>query len=303
MKTYKVEEIGRLDKVVSNLEQNMSRETIQRMIKTGKILVNNKQEKASFKTTVGDLITLEEEIPEEIELKPQEMPLDIIYEDDDMLVINKEKGIVVHPGNGNPDGTLANAVMAKCKGSLSGIGGKIRPGIVHRIDKDTSGLIIVAKNDTAHINLSKQIQDRKVKKTYIALVRGVIKENEATINMPIGRNSKDRKKMAVTKDGKESITHFKVLKRYNGFTLLEVKIETGRTHQIRVHLSTIGYPIVGDGVYSNGKNEFNVDGQMLHAESIEFAHPITGKKMKIEAPLPEYFNNVLKLLENRVIDV
>ena len=195
MKTYKVEEIGRLDKVVSNLEQNMSRETIQRMIKTGKILVNNKQEKASFKTTVGDLITLEEEIPEEIELKPQEMPLDIIYEDDDMLVINKEKGIVVHPGNGNPDGTLANAVMAKCKGSLSGIGGKIRPGIVHRIDKDTSGLIIVAKNDTAHINLSKQIQDRKVKKTYIALVRGVIKENEATINMPIGRSSNDRKKM------------------------------------------------------------------------------------------------------------
>lgn len=258
MKTYKVEEIGRLDKVVSNLEQNMSRETIQRMIKTGKILVNNKQEKASFKTTVGDLITLEEEIPEEIELKPQEMPLDIIYEDDDMLVINKEKGIVVHPGNGNPDGTLANAVMAKCKGSLSGIGGKIRPGIVHRIDKDTSGLIIVAKNDTAHINLSKQIQDRKVKKTYIALVRGVIKENEATINMPIGRNSKDRKKMAVTKDGKESITHFKVLKRYNGFTLLEVKIETGRTHQIRVHLSEIGYPIVGDEVYSNGKNPFGV---------------------------------------------
>lgn len=258
MKTYKVEEIGRLDKVVSNLEQEISRETIQRMIKTGKILVNNKQEKASFKTTVGDLITLEEEIPEEIELKPQEMPLDIIYEDDDMLVINKEKGIVVHPGNGNPDGTLANAVMAKCKGSLSGIGGKIRPGIVHRIDKDTSGLIIVAKNDTAHINLSKQIQDRKVKKTYIALVRGVIKENEATINMPIGRSSKDRKKMAVTKDGKEAITHFKVLKRYNGFTLLEVKIETGRTHQIRVHLSEIGYPIVGDEVYSNGKNPFGV---------------------------------------------
>ena len=297
MKTYKVEEIGRLDKVVSNLEQNMSRETIQRMIKTGKILVNNKQEKASFKTTVGDLITLEEEIPEEIELKPQEMPLDIIYEDDNMLVINKEKGIVVHPGNGNPDGTLANAVMAKCKGSLSGIGGKIRPGIVHRIDKDTSGLIIVAKNDTAHINLSKQIQDRKVKKTYIALVRGVIKENEATINMPIGRNSKDRKKMAVTKDGKESITHFKVLKRYNGFTLLEVKIETGRTHQIRVHLSEIGYPIVGDEVYSNGKNPFGVKGQMLHAEKLELKHPRTGKDLTFEAPVPKYFANIINQLE------
>ena len=297
MKTYKVEEIGRLDKVVSNLEQNMSRETIQRMIKTGKILVNNKQEKASFKTTVGDLITLEEEIPEEIELKPQEMPLDIIYEDDDMLVINKEKGIVVHPGNGNPDGTLANAVMAKCKGSLSGIGGKIRPGIVHRIDKDTSGLIIVAKNDTAHINLSKQIQDRKVKKTYIALVRGVIKENEATINMPIGRSSKDRKKMAVTKDGKEAITHFKVLKRYNGFTLLEVKIETGRTHQFRVHLSEIGYPIVGDEVYSNGKNPFGVKGQMLHAEKLELKHPRTGKDLTFEAPVPKYFENIINQLE------
>ena len=297
MKTYKVEEIGRLDKVVSNLEQNMSRETIQRMIKTGKILVNNKQEKASFKTTVGDLITLEEEIPEEIELKPQEMPLDIIYEDEDMLVINKEKGIVVHPGNGNPDGTLANAVMAKCKGSLSGIGGKIRPGIVHRIDKDTSGLIIVAKNDTAHLNLSKQIQDRKVKKTYIALVRGVIKENEATINMPIGRSSKDRKKMAVTKDGKEAITHFRVLKRYNGFTLLEVKIETGRTHQIRVHLSEIGYPVVGDEVYSNGKNPFGVKGQMLHAEKLELKHPRTGKDLTFEAPVPKYFENIINQLE------
>ena len=267
------------------------------MVKTGKILVNGKQEKASYKTTVGDVITLEEEIPEEIELKPQEMPLDIIYEDEDMLVINKEKGIVVHPGNGNPDGTLANAVMAKCKGSLSGIGGKIRPGIVHRIDKDTSGLIIVAKNDTAHLNLSKQIQDRKVKKTYIALVRGVIKENEATINMPIGRSSKDRKKMAVTKDGKEAITHFKVLKRYNGFTLLEVKIETGRTHQIRVHLSEIGYPIVGDEVYSNGKNPFGVKGQMLHAEKLELKHPRTGKDLTFEAPVPKYFENIINQLE------
>ena len=297
MKTYKVEEIGRLDKVVSNLEQKISRETIQRMIKTGKILVNGKQEKASYKTAVGDVITLEEEIPEEVELKSQEMPLDIIYEDDDMLVINKEKGIVVHPGNGNPDGTLANAVMAKCKGSLSGIGGKIRPGIVHRIDKDTSGLIIVAKNDTAHLNLSKQIQDRKVKKTYIALVRGVIKENEATINMPIGRSSKDRKKMAVTKDGKEAITHFKVLKRYNGFTLLEVKIETGRTHQIRVHLSEIGYPVVGDEVYSNGKNPFGVKGQMLHAEKLELKHPRTGKDLTFEAPVPKYFENIINQLE------
>lgn len=297
MKTYKVEEIGRLDKVVSNLEQNISREAIQRMVKTGKILVNGKQEKASYKTTVGDVITLEEEIPEEIELKPQEMPLDIIYEDEDMLVINKEKGIVVHPGNGNPDGTLANAVMAKCKGSLSGIGGKIRPGIVHRIDKDTSGLLIIAKNDKAHINLSEQIKNREITKKYVALVRGVIKENEATIDMPIGRSDKDRKKMAVKKDGKKAVTHFKVIKRYNGYTYLDIKIDTGRTHQIRVHLAEIGYPIVGDGVYSNGKNPFGVEGQMLHAKSLEFKHPITGKTLKLEAPLPEYFEEVINRLE------
>ena len=186
------------------------------------------------------------------------MPLEIIYEDNDILIINKEKGIVVHPGNGNPDGTLVNAVMAKCKDSLSGIGGKIRPGIVHRIDKDTSGLVIIAKNDKAHINISNQIKNREVVKIYVALVRGVIKENQATINMPIGRSAKDRKKMAVDKKGKEAITEFKVLKRYDGYTLIEVKIKTGRTHQIRVHMSEIGYPIVGDIVYSNGKNPFNV---------------------------------------------
>ena len=300
MKEYKVNEINRLDKAVSNINTALSREAIQRMIKTGKILVNGKQSKPSYKTNVNDIITIEEEIPqEEITLKPQEMPLDIIYEDDDIIIINKEKGIVVHPGNGNPDGTLANAVMAKCKGSLSGIGGKIRPGIVHRIDKDTSGLVIIAKNDLAHINLSEQIQNRKVQKTYIALVRGCVKENEATINMPIGRSTKDRKKMAVTKTGKEAISHFKVLERYNGYTLLEVKIETGRTHQIRVHLSEIGYPIVGDMVYSNGKNPFGVEGQMLHAAKLTFKHPTTNKEVTFEAPLPEYFIKVLQILEKQ----
>ena len=300
MKEYKVNEINRLDKAVSNINTALSREAIQRMIKTGKILVNGKQSKPSYKTSINDIISIEEEIPqEEITLKPQEMPLDIIYEDDDIIIINKEKGIVVHPGNGNPDGTLANAVMAKCKGSLSGIGGKIRPGIVHRIDKDTSGLVIIAKNDLAHINLSEQIQNRKVQKTYIALVRGCVKENEATINMPIGRSTKDRKKMAVTKTGKEAISHFKVLERYNGYTLLEVKIETGRTHQIRVHLSEIGYPIVGDMVYSNGKNPFGVEGQMLHAAKLTFKHPTTNKEVTFEAPLPEYFIKVLQILEKQ----
>lgn len=199
--------------------------------------------------------------------------------------------------HGNPDGTLVNAVMAKCKGSLSGIGGKIRPGVVHRIDKDTSGLVIIAKNDKAHIDISDQIKNREVKKTYLALVRGNIKENEAVINMPIGRSSKDRKKMAVDKKGKEAITEFKVLKRYNGYTYIEVDIKTGRTHQIRVHMAEIGYPIVGDEVYSNGKNPFNVKGQMLHAAGLEFVHPTTKKSVKFEAPLPVYFKNVLKELD------
>lgn len=199
--------------------------------------------------------------------------------------------------HGNPDGTLVNAVMAKCKGSLSGIGGKIRPGVVHRIDKDTSGLVIIAKNDKAHIDISDQIKNREVKKTYLALVRGSIKENEAVINMPIGRSSKDRKKMAVDKKGKEAITEFKVLKRYDGFTYIEVNIKTGRTHQIRVHMAEIGYPIVGDEVYSNGKNPFNVKGQMLHAKELEFVHPTTKKSIKFEAPLPNYFNNILEELD------
>ena len=199
----------------------------------------------------------------------------------------------MHPANGNPDGTLVNAIMAICKGSLSGIGGEIRPGIVHRLDKDTSGVIIVAKNDKAHINLSGQIKNHEVEKTYIALVRGFVKENEASINMPIGRSTKDRKKMAVTKTGKNAITHFKVLERFANYTLLQVKIETGRTHQIRVHLSQIGYPIVGDAVYSNGKNPWGVEGQCLHAKSIRFKHPTTGKEMFIEAKIPEYFQDII----------
>ena len=207
--------------------------------------------------------------------------------------------MVVHPANGNPDGTLVNAVMSLCKGSLSGIGGEIRPGIVHRLDKDTSGLIIIAKNDVAHINLSKQIKDRRVKKIYIALVKGNVSENEATVNMPIGRSTKDRKKMAVRKDGKKAITHFKVLKRYGKYTLLELKIDTGRTHQIRVHMAEIGHPVVGDMIYSNGKNEFGIEGQMLHAKSLDFQHPVTGKQIHLEAELPKYFEEILSKLDKQ----
>lgn len=287
----------RLDKVIANEYSELSRTNIQKLIEEDKVLVNDKIQKASYKVSIGDNIQIEEVQAKEIDLKPQDIPLDIIYEDDDIIVVNKQKGLVVHPANGNPDGTLVNAIMAICKDSLSGIGGEIRPGIVHRLDKDTSGLIIIAKNDKAHINLSEKIKNREIKKTYIALVRGVIKENEATIDMPIGRSTKDRKKMAVSKNGKNAITHFKVMKRYDKYTLVEVKIETGRTHQIRVHMSEIGYPIIGDAVYSNGKNPFGVEGQMLHAAKLTFKHPITNKELTLEAPLPEYFLNVLNELD------
>lgn len=286
----------RLDKVITILNSELSRSMIQKMLEDGNILVNGKIEKASYKTKLNDKIQVEEVVAKEIELKAQDIPVDIIYEDTDIIVVNKPKGMVVHPANGNPDGTLVNAIMNICKDSLSGIGGEIRPGIVHRIDKDTSGLLIIAKNDKAHINLSEQIKNREITKKYVALVRGVIKENTATIDMPIGRSDKDRKKMAVRKDGKKAVTHFDVIKRYDGYTYLDIKIDTGRTHQIRVHLAEIGYPIVGDGVYSNGKNPFGVEGQMLHAKSLEFKHPITGKIMKLEAPLPDYFEEVLSKL-------
>ena len=295
-----VEQVNkRIDAYMSGKYEDISRVAIQRLLETGKILVNGKKVKASYKVQLNDKITMEEEKAVEIELKAQNIPVDIIYEDSDIIVVNKPKGMVVHPANGNPDGTLVNAIMSICKDSLSGIGGEIRPGIVHRLDKDTSGILIVAKNDKAHINLSEQIKEHKVKKTYIALVKGIVKENNATINMPMGRSEKDRKKMAVTKKGKEAITHFKVLKRYDKYTLLEINIETGRTHQIRVHLSQIGYPIVGDEVYSKGKNEWNVKGQCLHAKSLDFKHPITNENMHLEAKIPQYFEKILEELKER----
>ena len=299
----KLEEKVRLDAYIANKE-DLSRTMIQKLLENGKIRVNEKIEKASYKVEENDKIYIDIDEPKEVEIKAQDIPLDIIYEDNDIIVVNKQKGLVVHPASGNPDGTLVNAIMAHAKGSLSGIGGELRPGIVHRIDKDTSGLLIIAKNDKAHINMSEQIKKHEVKKTYIALVRGTISENEATINMPIGRSQKDRKKMAVDKNGKEAVTHFKVLNRFTtsnaSYTLLEVKIDTGRTHQIRVHMAEIGHPVIGDMVYSNGKNEFNIKGQCLHAQKLEFKHPITGKQMQLEAPLPEYFEKiVIKLKEGK----
>lgn len=300
MKEYIVnEEVQnlRLDKAISILNTEISRTMIQKLLQEEKIFVNDKKEKPSYKTKLNDIIKIQEIEIKELNIKPEDIPIEIIYEDNDIIVVNKPKGLVVHPANGNPDGTLVNAIMNICKDSLSGIGGALRPGIVHRLDKDTSGLLIIAKNDKAHINLSNQIKNREIIKKYIALVRGVVKENKATIDMPIGRSNSDRKKMAVRKDGKNAVTHFEVLKRYKDYTLLDIKIDTGRTHQIRVHLANIGYPVVGDMVYSNGKNPFGVIGQMLHAKSLEFKHPITGKILKLEAPIPEYFQKVLDELD------
>ncbi len=296
MKQIIVEEFAnsRIDSYLAQKE-DISRVAVQRLLEKGNILVNGKKVKPSYKVQEQDRIEIEKEEVKEIPLKAQNIPISVIYEDKDMLIVNKPKGMVVHPANGNPDGTLVNAVMAICKDSLSGIGGEIRPGIVHRLDKNTSGAVIIAKNDNTHIALSNMLKNHEIKKTYIALVRGIVKENEATINMPIARSTSDRKKMAVARNGKEAITHFKVLERFpnEGVTLLEIKIETGRTHQIRVHLSNIGYPIVGDDVYSNGKNRWGIEGQCLHAKSLEFNHPITGKHMYIEAPLPEYLNQII----------
>lgn len=300
MKEYIIESDkanNRLDKIISVLDDTISRTAVKRLIEENKIMVNGNVQKPSYEVKIGDLIQIEEDMPKESHIIAQNIPVEVIYEDNDILVINKPKGMVVHPGNGNPDGTLANAVMGLCGDTLSGIGGEIRPGIIHRLDKDTSGIIVIAKNDKAHVDISNQIKNRTTSKKYIALVRGQIKEDEATINMPIGRSLKDRKKMAVRKDGKEAITHFKVLKRYQDYTLLELKIDTGRTHQIRVHMSEIGHPVVGDYIYSNGKNPFNVTGQMLHAKTIEFVHPTTKNKVKFEAPIPKYFQDVLEYLD------
>ena len=285
----------RIDIYLAN-KKEVSRETIKRWIEEKNVLVNGKTTKPSYKVQENDIITVTPEQIKEISLEAQDIPIEVLYEDDDILVVNKPKGMVVHPANGNPDGTLVNAVMAICKDSLSGIGGEIRPGIVHRLDKDTSGAIIIAKNDKAHMILSDMLKNHEIEKTYIALVRGIVKENEATINMPIARSNTDRKKMAVSREGKNAVTHFKVLKRFyeNNTTLLEVKIETGRTHQIRVHLSQIGYPIIGDEVYSNGKNEWGIHGQCLHAKSLRFTHPISGKEMYIEAEIPDYLQKIIE---------
>lgn len=286
----------RIDIVVSELEEKYSRAMAQAMIKEGKILLDRKIAKASTKVQLGQELSIPEKIEETTEIKAENIDIDIIYEDEDIIVINKPKNMVVHPAVGNKSGTVVNAILGKHE--LSNLNGDIRPGIIHRLDKNTTGVLVIAKNNYAHQKIAKQIQDRETKKTYIALVRGIISESNGEINMPIGRHPTDRKKMAVVKDGKNAITRFKVLKRYEkGYTLVEIDLKTGRTHQIRVHFSHIGHPVVGDDVYSNGKNEFGVTSQMLHAHRISFTHPTKNELVEFVAPTPQEFQDVLDELD------
>ena len=288
----------RLDKALSLFRSDLSRTYIGKLIDDGKVLVNSKQEKASYKVKENDEIALLEIEETKSDIKEEDIPLDIVYEDDDIMIINKVQGMVVHPANGHYSGTLVNALMYQAD-SLSSINGVVRPGIVHRIDKDTSGLICIAKNDNAHHFLAEQLKDHTMAREYIALVRGVIKENSGTIDMPIGRDKKDRQKMAVVKDGKPATTHFQVIERFNDHTLVKCQLVSGRTHQIRVHMSAINHPVEGDPLYA-GKNydKLYKNGQLLTAYKLKLIHPTTKKEMVFEIELPDYFKEILDSLRN-----
>lgn len=287
----------RLDKVLVLELKDRSREFIMRLIDEGEVLVNDKKAKNSYRVKENDEITINIPEAKNLDATPQDIPLDIVYEDDDIIVINKPRDLVVHPSNGHEDGTLVNALLAHCT-NLSGINGVKRPGIVHRIDKDTTGLLVVAKNDYAHEFLAKQLEDHTLHREYIALVKGVIKEDDGKIIAPIGRDKYNRQKMAVdVKNGKPAVTHFHVLKRFNQYTLISCVLETGRTHQIRVHMNYIGYPIEGDPVYGPKSHLLFDKGQLLHAEKLILIHPKTKKKMTFSAPLPKDFQDVIDNLE------
>ena len=284
----------RLDKAVAMLNSELSRSFITKLIDEGKITINGKVEKPSFKVKENDEINIEEIVDVKSDIKEEDIPLDVVYEDDDILIINKPQGMVVHPANGHYSGTLVNALMFM-EDSLSSINGVVRPGIVHRIDKDTSGLLCVAKNDNAHHFLAEQLKDHTMAREYVALVRGVIKENSGTIEMPIGRDKKDRQKMAVVKEGKPAVTHFQVLERFRDHTLVKCQLVSGRTHQIRVHMSAIGHPVEGDPLYA-GKNYDKIykNGQLLVAFKLKLIHPTTKKEMVFNIDLPDYFQKVLE---------
>lgn len=287
----------RIDKYVSLFVDSFSRSFLQKLIDNGSITVNEKTIKSSYKIKVDDQIRVvlpDNQIPD---IKPENIPLDILYEDNDIIVVNKPKGMVVHPSAGHYEGTLVNALMYHCKDNLSGINGVLRPGIVHRIDKDTTGSVIVCKNDLSHQAIADQLKEHSILRKYHAIVHGVIEEDEGTIHTLIGRNPKDRMKMAVvSSNGKDAITHFKVLARFDKFTYVECRLETGRTHQIRVHMASINHPLLGDNVYSNISSPFNLQGQCLHAKILEFVHPRTKEYISTDAPLPDYFQHLLEVL-------
>lgn len=297
--TVTEEEQGeRLDKYLAGLLSDVSRSYIQKLLKQQQVTVNEQTVKANYIIKENDVIVIH--VPEAVEpeIIPENIPLDILYEDEDVLVVNKPKNMVVHPAPGHYSGTLVNAVMYHCKDNLSGINGILRPGIVHRIDKDTTGSLIICKNDTAHNSLAAQLKEHTIQRKYVAIIHGVLKEDEGMINAPIGRNPNDRMKMAVNyKNGKEAVTHYKVLQRLKNYTLVECVLETGRTHQIRVHMASIQHPLLGDVLYGPAKCPYKLQGQTLHAQILGFTHPVTGAYIEVSAPLPEYFENLLKKLE------
>lgn len=292
------EDDERLDKWMSSAIADLSRSYIQKCIKDNQVLINGKPQKASYRLKVDDEVVFH--IPKAMEpaIEAENIPLSILYEDPDLLIVDKPKGMVVHPAPGHYSGTLVNAVMYHCRDNLSGINGVLRPGIVHRIDRDTTGSLIICKNDHAHNSIAEQLKEHTITRKYRAIVHGVIDAEEGTVNAPIGRDPKDRKKMAINEqNGKPAITHYKVLRRFQEYTYIECQLETGRTHQIRVHMSSIGHPLLGDEVYSQRKSPYHLCGQTLHAMVIGFIHPSSGEYLEITAPLPDYFDHLLCILE------
>lgn len=285
----------RLDKFLSEVCEGHSRSFLQKLAKEGQVFVNQKEQKVNYKVGANDFVQVHIPPVQELEVLPEEIPLDILYEDEDLLIVNKPKGMVVHPSAGHGSGTLVNAILFHCKDSLSGINGIIRPGIVHRIDMDTTGTLVVCKNDNAHLKIAEQIKAHSVTRRYRGIVKGIVKQDEGTIEGDIGRHPIDRKKMAVNvPNGKHAVTHYKVLQRFSKHTYVEFELETGRTHQIRVHMASIGHPLLGDEVYGAGKNPWKLQGQTLHAATIGLVHPVTGRYLEATAPLPEYFEALLK---------
>ena len=288
---------SRIDRCIADMYQDMSRSYIQKLIKDGLVFVNGNACKASYRVAEGDMISFTAPDATLPDIEPENIPLDILYEDDDVLVVNKPKGMVVHPAPGHYSGTLVNALMYHCRDNLSGINGVMRPGIVHRIDMDTTGSLLVCKNDRAHMSIAGQLKEHTINRVYTCIVDGVMKDDIGRIDAPIGRSEKDRKKMTVNvKNGKEAITNYRVVERFDKFTMVKCKLETGRTHQIRVHLSSIGYPITGDELYCSLKPPCKLKGQALHAGLIGFIHPSTGEYMEFTAPEPDYFDKLIKVI-------